>query len=359
MTRTPPQLSFPLPRLRVLLLTCALAWGFASHGLAASPPIGGSAAPGTQETVDALTRANQAVVGIQVVATEGARSAQTLGARRSGSGVVIGADGMVLTIGYLMLEADSIQITTQDQKTVPAQAVAYDVATGFGLLRPLIPLRGITPVVLGSTAQIKIGDALMASMGAQPGGDADVHMTQLVSKRPFSGYWEYHIDSALFTSPPIDSHSGAPLFNQRGELLGIGSLFVPDAMGQNLRLPGNMFVPVDLFKPIMVEMKATGSTQQSKRPWLGLTSSEQAGRVQIIRVNQESPAQEAGLQAGDVVLAVDDVKVATLEAFYKKVWDRSTPNTPIKLTVLQGADLKTIELKPVDRMSTMVKPAGI
>jgi S1-C subfamily serine protease len=272
---------------------------------------------------------------------------------------VIGADGLVLTIGYLLLEADTIQIITQDKKSLPAQAVAYDVATGFGLLRPLVPLRGITPVVLGATGQIKIGDALMASMGAQASGDADVHMTQLVSKRPFSGYWEYHIDSALFTSPPIDNHSGAPLFNQRGELLGIGSLFVPDAMGQNLRLPGNMFVPVDLFKPIMTEMKATGSTKQSKRPWLGLTSSEQEGRVQIMRVNKESPAQEAGLQPGDVVLAVDDVKVATLEAFYKKVWDRSTPSTPIKLTVLQGADLKTIQLTPVDRMSTMVKPAGI
>jgi serine protease Do len=279
------------------------------------------------------------VVGVQVIAAEGARSAQTLGKQRSGSGVVIGADGLVVTIGYLILEADNIQITTTDKKTVPARVVAYDLATGFGLIRPVVPLRGIAPVALGGTADIKTGESLMASTGASEGDDADVNMTQLVSKRPFSGYWEYHIDGALFTSPPMQNHSGAPLFNQKGELLGIGSLFV--------------------IKPIMSEMLQTGSSKLSKRPWLGLTSTEQGGRVQIMRVNPDSPAQTAGLQVGDVVLAVDDAKVANLEGFYKKIWDRATPEMEIKLTVLQGADLKTITLKPVDRMSTMMKPAGI
>ena len=330
-----------------------------------SPSIAATAAPpaqsatSSQTTIDALTRAHQSVVGVQVIAAEGARSAQTLGARRSGSGVVIGPDGLILTIGYLLLEADSIQITTQDNKTLPARAVAYDLATGFGLVRTVLPLRGMLPVPLGGAEVLKTGDALMASTGALAGVEASVNMTQLVSKRAFSGYWEYHIESALFTSPPVENHSGAPLFNQRGELLGVGSLFVMDAVGQNVRLPGNMFVPVDLLKPILAEMQQTGTSKMSRRPWLGLTSAEQAGRVQIVRVNAESPAKEAGLQPGDVVLAVDDTKVATLEAFYKKLWDRAEPDAPVSLTVLQGAELKTIVLKPVDRMSTMRKPAGI
>ena len=318
-----------------------------------------AAAATSQATIDALSRANQSVVGVQVVATEGARSAQTLGARRSGSGVVIGPDGLILTIGYLMLEADTIQITTQDNKTLPARAVAYDLATGFGLLRPVVPMRGITPVLLGSATSLKTGDALMASTGALPNTEGDVSMTQLVSKRAFSGYWEYHIESALFTSPPVDNHSGAPLFNQKGELLGIGSLFVTDALGQNVRSPGNMFVPVDLLKPILAEMEQTGTSKLSRRPWLGLTSTELSGKVQIVRVNAESPAQTAGLQPGDVVLAVDDAKVASLEAFYKKLWDRAEPDAEVKLTILQGAEMKTVVLKPVDRMRTMRKPAGI
>lgn len=309
-----------------------------------------------QAIIDALTRANAAVVGVQVNATEGSRSAETLGLRRKGSGVVIGPDGLVLTIGYLMLEADTIQIVTQDNKTLPAKAVAYDLATGFGLIRPLLPLRGIKPVALGSLRDLQPGEALMAATG---GEDGDVSMTQLVSKRAFAGYWEYYIEAALFTSPPIGNHSGAPLFNQKGELLGIGSLFVLDAMGENRRLPGNMFVPVDLLKPILAEMQSTGSSRLSRRPWLGLTSSEQDGRVQIVRVSEQSPAQAAGLQPGDVVLAVDGAKVATLETFYKKLWDHASPDAEIQLTVLQGADLKTITLRGVDRMSTLAKPSGI
>ncbi len=319
-----------------------------------------AATPAAQTAIAAFTKANAAVVGVRVGVAEDASSAETLGKQRTGSGVVIGHDGLILTIGYLMLEAQSIQVVTQDNKTLPAQAVAYDLATGFGLIKTIVPLRGIEPVALGSLKDLQTGEALMAATGAQGDGeDGDVSMTQLVSKRAFSGYWEYHIDAAVFTSPPISNHSGAPLFNQKGELIGIGSLFVSDAMGGNRRLPGNMFVPVDLLKPILSEMQQTGSTKVSRRPWLGLSSTEQSGRVQIVRVSKQSPAQLAGLEPGDLVLAVDGTKVATLEEFYKKLWDHAKPDAEISLTVLQGADLKTIVLKPVDRMSTMRKPAGI
>ena len=334
-----------------LILSALLALGVPSAPFAATAP-----PPDAQAMIEALTKANAAVVGVQVVAADGARSAETLGRQREGSGVVIGPDGLILTIGYLMLEAQTIQVVTQDNKTVPAQPVAYDVATGFGLIRSLIPLRGLAPVPLGSHRELRTGEMLMAAIG---GSDADVAMTQLVSMRPFSGYWEYHIDTALFTSPPIANHSGAPLFNQRGELLGIGSLFVGDVMGENSSVPGNMFVPVDLLKPILAEMQQTGSSRQSRRPWLGLTSAEQGGRVQVVRVSKDSPAYSAGLASGDVVLAVDGARVATLEEFYRKVWAHPNPDDEITLTVLQGADVKTLTLRGVDRMTTMVKPAGI
>lgn len=309
-----------------------------------------------QAMLDALTQANAAVVGVQVRAIDGSRTAQTLGQERNGSGVVIGPDGLILTIGYLMLEADQIQIVTQDHKTLPARAVAYDLATGFGLLKPLLPLRGIKPVKLGSLKELELGEPVVVATGGEDGG---VAVTQLVSKRAFSGNWEYHIEAALFTSPPIADHSGAPLFNRKGELVGIGSLLVLDATGKGDGLPGNMFVPVDLLKPILAELQKTGSSKQSRRPWLGLTSSDQGGHVQVLRVNPDSPAQSAGLQPGDLVLAVDGTKVVTLEAFYKKLWDRAEPDAEIQLTVLQGADVKTISVHAVDRMTTLQKPAGI
>jgi len=335
-------------------LLCALMIGILAAALGS--PAQAATPPSHKEVIDALTRANNAVVGIQVTAAEGARSAETLGQQRVGSGVVIGNDGLILTIGYLMVEADQIQVTTQDRRTLPARVVAYDLATGFGLIRSLLPLRGVAPVRLGSSAQLETGEVLMTAVG---GKDGDVAMTQLVSKRPFSGYWEYHIEIALFTSPPIGNHSGAPLFNQRGELLGIGSLFVTNALGDNRRLPGNMFVAVDLLKPVLAEMQQTGTTKMSRRPWLGLSSTEQEGRVQIMRVNRDSPAQAAGLEPGDVVLAIDGTRVSSLEAFYKKLWTHTDPEDEIQLTVQQGETVRQITLKGMDRMSTMKRPPGI
>ena len=141
--------------------------------------------------------------------------------------------------------------------------------------------------------------------------------------------------------------------------MGIGSLFVSDATGENRRLPGNMFVPVDLLRPILAELQRAGYSAKSRRPWLGITSNDQGGRIQILRVSKESPADLAGLTAGDVVLAVDDAKVATLEAFYKKLWDHAAPDAEIRLTVLQGAEIKTIVLRGQDRMLTLKKPPGI
>jgi serine protease Do len=314
--------------------------------------------------MEAMNKARASVVGISVKATEGAKSSETLGDERIGSGVVIGADGLILTIGYLMLEAQQIDIVTQDNKTWPATPVAYDIATGFGLLKPLLPLRGIAPVALGSLQGLEPGEPLLAATGAtrdgEPGG---VGMTELVSRRAFSGTWEYHIDTALFTSPPVTTgggnHSGAPLFNVKGELMGIGSLLVMDATGENRRMPGNMFVPIDLLKPILAELKQSGSSSQSHRPWLGLTSIDRGGQVQILRVSTDSPAEEAGLEPGQVVLAVDGMEVKTLESFYKKLWARATPEEPVRLTVRQGEEVKTVDLKPQDRMLTLKKPSGI
>jgi S1-C subfamily serine protease len=325
------------------------------------PPPADAASPRQAEPdpaqLQALQRAGDAVVALRVTATEGATSADSLGMRRSGSGVVIGPDGLILTIGYLLLEAETIEVITQDDRRLPARQVAYDLATGFGLLRPLVPLRGVEPVPMAGVAGLTLGEPLLVATGSNSG--TEVGFTRLIATRPFSGYWEYHIESALFTSPPVPNHSGASLFNRNGELLGIGSLFVLEAAGADRTLPGNMFVPVELLRPVLAEMQSTGSTRASIRPWLGLSSSERDGHVQIVRVDRQGPALAAGLQPGDVVLEVDGVQVTTLEAFYKQLWKQPKPDAEVELTVQQGSETRKIRIQAVDRMRTLRKPSGI
>jgi len=323
-----------------------------------------SARDSAQSTLQALSRAHAAVVGVQVRAAEGARSADTLGRARSGTGVIIDAEGLVLTIGYLILEAEDVVLTTDDGREVPATVVAYDVATGFGLVRPLVPLKAIAPAPLGSLDSVKAGDIVMAVVG---GEDGDVDNTYLVSKRSFSGYWEYHIESALFTSPPLQSgggnHSGAALFNQRGELVGIGSLFVADAVGQaerfGLRMPGNMFVPVDLLVPVLGELRELGRSRASERAWIGVNCVEQDGSVRIARVSDDSPADVAGLERGDLILAVDGQGVAGLEQLWKGLWAGGAAERAVVLEIERRGQRQQVTVQTVDRAKTLRRAQGI
>lgn len=324
-----------------------------------APP---SAEPSPAATLAALTRASEAVYGVRARVAASARSAETLGRTRSGSGVVVGVDGLVLTIGYLIMEADQVELIDSEGRSTPAKVVAYDLASGFGLVQAVVPLAG-QPVPIAGAGSAPTGTGGISPTGTQPvlvvsgGPQGEVSAAQVVSRRAFSGNWEYFLDTALFTAPPRADHSGAALFNQQGELLGIGSLIVSQVVpGRNL--PGNMFVPAELFTRIRAEMESSGSTRASKRPWLGINAGEANGRVEVGRVNRDSPAAEAGLKPGDIILGIEGQRVATLEALYKRLW-QAEAGAEVRLTVLQGADVREIRVKTVDRMSTLARPAGV
>jgi S1-C subfamily serine protease len=323
--------------------------------IAQADPSSSASAP-SDARMQALGRATDAVIGVQVTAVEDARSNATLGRLRQGSGVVIGSDDLVLTIGYLILEADQVQLVTDDARVLPARVVAYDVATGFGLLQALAPLR-LPHVPLGHAESLSSDEPLMMVSG---GAGGTISIARMVSRRPFAGYWEYHIEGALFTSPPRTDHSGAALFNGRGELMGIGSLFVTNALGSDgPDLPGNMFVPVDLLQPILEELRRHGTSAASRRAWLGLNCIEQGGHVRVVRVNGESPAEAAGLQPGDSVVAIDGTQVSTLDALWKALWNGGQPERDVVLEIRRGEEARRMTLHSVDRMTTLKKAKGI
>src|SRR5947208_9250545 len=201
-----------------------------------------SAAAAETASIDDLV---SAVVRINTHITPDGRTVQGLGREREGSGILIDADGLILTIGYLMVEAYAAEVVDNSGRTVPANVVGYDHETGFGLLRTIEPLK-LKPMPLGKSAEIREGDnVLIASFG----GTAMVGGAYVVAKREFAGSWEYLLDEALFTAPPHPAWSGAALINCAGKLVGVGSLIVGDAARGGEKAPGNMFVPIDRLAP--------------------------------------------------------------------------------------------------------------
>ena len=305
----------------------------------------------------ALARANAAVVGLRSTAVEDAVSIKSLGRERRGTGVVIDDDGrLVLTIGYLVLEAEQVEIELDGGRVYPARVLAYDQATGFGLVQALTALP-VPAAPFGRSATLDNNEPLMVASG---GSGGDLSLAKLISKRPYSGYWEYHLDEALFTAPPRSDHAGAALFNADGELLGIGSLVVNDAQGPGQPpYTGNMFVPIDLLKPVLAELLTLGASRSSHRAWLGVSCAERLGEVRVIRVTDDSPADAAGLQPGDQIVAVDGSAVQGLESFYKALWQGALPDREVSLDIRRAGALQVVKVQATDRQHALRRAQGI
>lgn len=293
------------------------------------------------------------VVRVKARALPDARSNATLGSQREGSGVIIDDKGHVLTIGYLVIEADAIEVTTAEGKTSPATLAGYDHATGFGLLRAALPL-GAKPIDLGASADLALREPVMV---APHGGRDSVNLAYVMSKRQFAGSWEYLLDSAIFIAPPTLAWAGSALISREGKLVGIGSLLVRDSEEVGTPLPGNMFVPIDLLKPILADLIEQGRVSGPPRPWLGMATEELQGRLFVTRVSPEAPADRAGVRRGDIVVGVGADAVATHAELYQKLWALGPAGTEVPLRVLQGASVKEIKVRSIDRTGYFrVKP---
>jgi serine protease Do len=335
-----------------LMVCLALGMGLVQAARAQAPS--GPIPPELSENNLALRRASDAVVGVSSVAVQGAVSTASLGPVREGSGVVIGDDGLVLTIGYLILEADQVVLLTDEGRRIPARVLGYDTATGFGLVKSLVPLE-LRAAPLGDPATTGAEDTLLVISG---GAEAGISMARQVSQRAFSGYWEYHLDHALFTVPPRTNHSGAALFNLRGELLGIGSLVVSDALGPGQPpVQGNMFVPIDLLRPILQELVRDGRSVQSRRAWMGVNCIEVEGEVRVLRLSPSSPAEAAGIQVGDRIVRIDGVEVDTLRTLWQRLW-AGKAEREVALDIERDGRTLRVPLQTVDRHSTLKQPEG-
>ncbi|HVQ61865.1 MAG TPA: S1C family serine protease [Burkholderiales bacterium] len=285
-----------------------------------------------------------AVVRVKMTAVPNARSNATLGPSREGTGIVIDERGHIVTIGYIVIEADSIEITTQDNRTVAATLVGYDHASGFGLLRAGAPL-GVKPMPMGQAADVAQREPVMV---LPAGGRDAASLAYVVAKRKFAASWEYLLDTAIFTSPPSFQWAGAALVSREGKLIGVGSLLVREAQDGS-QAPGNMFVPIDLLKPILADLIEKGRRSGPARPWLGLATEEMHGHLLVTRVSPEGPADRAGIRNGDIVIGVGSDPVKNHEELYRKVWGLGAAGVDVPLRILQGVDMRELKVRSIDR----------
>ena len=307
--------------------------------------------PNPEEFQFDLDHAFDSIVALQSIIPADAFTASILGTERGGSGVVIRESGLVLTIGDLVTEAESVWLTAADGRVTPAYALAYDQETGFGLVQALGKLC-LPALEFGRSSAVKPGDPVFVAGG----GRRQSVLARVIAKQEFAGYWEYLLDEAIFTAPAHPFWGGTGLIGRDGKLLGIGSLNVQQAREKGPARDINMMVPIDLLPPILDDLLTYGRLNKPPRPWLGLYSAESEGRIVVAEVVERGPAAAAGMRRGDIISAVRDASVASLGEFYRQVWSCGPAGTEIPIEVVRAGRNVWLRVKSADRAAYLKTP---
>lgn len=299
-----------------------------------------------------LDRALSAVVGVRSIVPADAYTAETLGTERLGHGVLIRPEGIVLTIGYLVTEAENIWIKLGNDRVVQGHVLGYDQETGFGLVQALARLDEAS-LELGSSADARVGDQVVIG-GA--GGRSNSVAAEIVAKQEFAGYWEYVLDEAIFTAPSHPHWGGTALIGMDGKLLGIGSLQVQRLVSEKRTQDINMMVPIDLLKPILDDILTAGRPRKPPRPWLGLYAAEVGSRITVAGVSGRGPAKSADLRSGDIIMSVDGADVRSLAGFFRRVWSLGEAGVEVPLSINREGRMMDVRVRSGDRRRFLKGP---
>ncbi|MBV9139136.1 MAG: serine protease [Hyphomicrobiales bacterium] len=294
----------------------------------------------------------QSIVAVHSTIPADGFTASILGTERAGSGVVIRDNGLVLTIGYLITEAENVWLARADGRLTPAHVVAYDQETGFGLVQALGRL-DLPAIDLGRSKEAKPGDPVIVAGG---GDQPRFVRAEIVAKQEFAGYWEYMLDEAIFTAPAHPLWGGTGMIGADGKLLGVGSLLVQQATSQGSPQDLNMVVPIDLLPPILDDLLNFGQINKPARPWLGVYSVENEGKIVVANVAEQGPAADAGMRQGDVVAGIRDQDVGNLADFYRKLWSCGPAGTEIPIEIVRDNRSLWLRVKSADRSGFLKKP---
>jgi S1-C subfamily serine protease len=300
-----------------------------------------------------LDHALGAVVGLRAIVPSDAFTAETLGTERAGNGVLIRGSGLVLTIGYLITEAETIWLNLGDGRSVPGHVLGYDQETGFGLVQALAKL-DMPALEIGQSAAAVIGERVV--IGGAGGRQRSV-AARIVAKQEFAGYWEYVLDEAIFTAPSHPNWGGTALIGPGGDLLGIGSLQLQQAAEKGQAQNINMIVPIDLLNPILDDLMKFGRRNEPPRPWLGLYATEVENRLVIVGLADRGPAKHADLRTGDIVISVAGKEVRDLAGFFRRIWAQGPAGVDVPITIYRDGETLDVRVKSSERNRFLKGPS--
>jgi S1-C subfamily serine protease len=313
--------------------------------------------PNPRDCAFDLERALLSVVGVRASVPDDAFTASILGTERAGSGVVIREDGLVLTVGYLITEAETLWLSSGDGRATQGHVLAFDQETGLGLVQALGRL-GLPALEIGDASSLRIEDPTIVAAG---GGRRHAIKSLVVARQEFAGYWEYLLESAIFTAPAHPFWGGSALIGRDGTLMGIASLHVQQSVAQpatpqRAARDVNMIVPIDLLPPILDDLLTYGRPNRPARPWLGLYAAESNERIVVAGIAAKGPAHEANIHPGDAILAVNGESIVDLAGLWRRVWASGEAGAEIGMRLLRDGKMLTARIHSADRASYLKTP---
>jgi len=291
-------------------------------------------------SVELVRHLTQSIVNIHATVPRDHPSTRILGNERMGSGVVVDASGLILTVNYVVMGAQSIEVAFLKGRRAKGEIVAQDFDVGLALVR--VKRQGLAAARFPSEAALERGDAVaaLASTGTQERRVAGGVVTYLGE---FEAYWEYLLDRGIVSSAPNPGFGGGGLFTLKGDLVGIISLSLNEIARNSLA------IPVEFYQGHRREFLQYGRiVSRPRRAWLGVFAHALEEGVVVAGVVPGSPGDRGGLQEGDLIVSLNTEQVGSRRDLYLSLW-RHEPGERLTVEVMRDNKLCRLEVTGGDR----------
>jgi S1-C subfamily serine protease len=298
-------------------------------------------------SVELVRHLTECVVNIQTTVARDHRSVPILGTERMGSGVVVDPAGLILTVNYVVMGGQTVQVSFLRGRRVRAEIVAQDFEIGLALLR--IKRQGLTAATLRVEGELERGEPVVAvaSTGAQERRVAGGLVTYLGE---FEAHWEYLLERGIVSNAANPGFGGGGLFTLTARLAGIVSLNLNELIRNSLS------IPVEHYREHERELLRYGRVvSRPRRAWLGVFAHVVEEGIVVAAVVPEGPGDRGGLREGDLIVSLNAEKLESRRDLYVSLW-RHGPGEPLTFEVMRDSSLRRVLVTSGDRAEFFRQP---